>query len=101
MIEPASESLAELRVINEVVASRQFPVGVESTNYDVVFGEDAAGSAAVWIRLGVDEEHSNPSKEWVSQVSEFVSKLRRDLLDRHIRHWPYIELKAGSRLASQ
>ena len=99
MIELGSEALAELRVINETVGSRQLPVGVET--YDVEFGEDAAGNAAVWIRLAIDEEHSNPSKEWISQVGEFVSKLQLDLLDRHLRHWPYIELKAGSGSATQ
>lgn len=99
MIESRSEALAELRVINDIVGSRQLPVGVE--NYDVEFGEDETGNAAVWIRLAIDEAHRNPSKEWISQVGEFVAKLQLDLLDGHLRHWPYIELKAGSGPTSQ
>lgn len=97
MAEPVSAaSPDEFRTIAEVIQAQRFPKGIKPTNYSIEFGEDSTGQPSVWIFLGVDEDHQDPPKGWISEVGDFVSQLRKSLLDnRRVRHWPYIELKAS------
>ena len=97
MAEPTfAASLDELRMIDEVVQAQHFPKGVKPTNYSIEFGEDSTGQPSVWIRLAIDDDHRDPSKSWISEVGDFLAELRKSLLNKPIRHWPYIELKTSA-----
>jgi hypothetical protein len=86
-------SIEEANRINEVVTHRTFPPGLRTTGIDVKFGEDHSGRPAVWILLPVEREYENPPGKWITEVRDFVNRLRDDLLNEDLEHWPYIDLK--------
>lgn len=90
-----SGSQNERRLIDEVVSSQRFPKGL-TRNYKVEFGEDSTGQPSVWIRLVVDDEHQNPTTTWIVEVRDFVAILRKELLEKPLSHWPYIELTSST-----
>jgi hypothetical protein len=94
MTDPNWASADEAKRIHEVVKHRTFPPGVKATEFDVTFGEDQTGRPAVWIMIPIDSGYQNPSANWVSEIREFVNRLRDDLLKERLHHWPYIDLKS-------
>ena len=96
MSDPSWASTDEARRIQQVVKHRKFPPGVHATGFDLTFGEDQTGRPAVWILLPVDKKYENPSPKWITEVTDFVNRLRGDLLNENLEHWPYIDLKPPS-----
>jgi hypothetical protein len=96
MNDPGRASAEEAKRIHDVVTHRDFPPGVKATDFDVKFGEDHAGRPDVWILIPVEREYQNPSRKWITEVTDFVNRLRNDLLNEKLERWPYIDLKLPS-----
>jgi hypothetical protein len=96
MSDPNWASTDEAKRIQEVVKHRKFPPGVHATGFDLTFGEDQTGRPAVWILLPVDKRYENPSSKSISELRDFVNRLRDDLLKEDLRYWPYIDVKPPS-----
>ena len=97
MTDTATFSEAEAQKIREVVGAEAFPRGIRGNEFELQFGEDAAGKPALWIKLPVEPEfEANPSKEWISEITDFAIQLRSKLLRMELGRWPYISFKAAS-----
>jgi hypothetical protein len=84
-------SVPEARKIHEVVKRHTFPRTVKP-KFEVNFGEDSSGQRAVWIWFFVDED-LKPSEAKISELTNFVSSVRSDLLNADLAFWPYVDVR--------
>src|SRR5882724_9203438 len=84
-------SLPETRKIHEVIKRHTFPRTVKP-KFEVNFGEDSSGQRAVWIWFSVDED-LKPSEAKISELTNFISSVRSDLLNADLAFWPYVDVR--------
>ncbi|HYU14189.1 MAG TPA: hypothetical protein VEK82_16545 [Stellaceae bacterium] len=81
-------SEAERQRIQKIIDrhSDERPEGVRRVTFR--FGEDQAGDPAVYIEIYVDKE-TQPTKEKIEELNDFVQIILNDILDQDIDYWPY------------
>lgn len=83
----------EAKIVRDVVRKWHLPSNVRG--FDVEFGEDSSGDPAVWIWLTIKDE-LKPSAQSISNLNDFVTKVRSDLLRRGLTHWPYVRYRRAA-----
>lgn len=80
----------EAEEISSFLREHPFPSLVKG--FDLELGEDWLGEAAAYVWLLLDEDFKYGSPE-MKRISEFARHLRKTLLQRRLRRWPYVSFR--------
>lgn len=86
-------SVDEVRKIHDLIKKQKLPTNVR--NFELRFGKDSTGDAAVWVRFFVNDD-KNPNQREISQLTDLGNVVRSELLSADIRYWPYVEFRAAA-----
>jgi hypothetical protein len=65
------------------------PAGVRRIQFR--FGEDSAGTPAVWITF-VAGDDLKPSKDKIADLRRVTEEVRTEILSSNTERWPYVEI---------
>ena len=80
-------------VIREVLSL--FPRPASIKGIEIEFGEDHSGDPAVRIWLIVPKNLPLKGPKWEAAFS-FCERLGRALVEKRLRHWPYVNMRTRS-----
>jgi hypothetical protein len=83
--------ISEVRLVHKLVKRVGRPVGIQS--FEVEFGEDSTGDAAVWVWFSIRDDFPT-SKSGIDKLNEFATSVRQELLGSKLNRVPYVRFRS-------
>lgn len=87
------DTVDEAARVHAILRKHPLPTGIRG--YRLEFGEDTTGDPAVTIWFVVDD-NDDPTDNEVAETSRFVRKIKTELRESGLRHWPYTRFSPAS-----
>lgn len=82
---------AEQQRVADIIDARRVELPPGARRLDYEFDQDWAGDPAVHIALIVGNEMADAT-ERVSELGEFLRRLREDIIAAHATYWPFTRI---------